>query len=514
MNIEARPSIIYFIYPFLFDPNQYIHLIHKANAAEWRVDGAENLPPARQYKKLWRPDDNLSAKGIELLPHVANFLNPKDDSTTATAYSWEFNHDALVSPTYGLGAGGDIKSSRISWYLAARKRDPIRFVMPNIRLSLFHIGVGFLIIEAEPVSEEHLVPTWLDFLHYFRFADGQRDVYIRATERLSNPEDGELPYFPRPAGGIDPKSKDKKCVFDIIRAVLDTLDTHTHWYKDVFIPGQLLTFTSLFINGVATEAVPELIYRIRNLFYSNQPIDPDAKDLSLDHEAILPYARDKRFLFSLDGGAFVSINQPPGNIFFDNILPGLLKNTYLLLYMMTLEQRFGLMMLSKEVAEKWLTNGQLAEPEREKAFAWIRDNLLSFTARSYFAQVVQRDHPHCYYQKWQDIFQVDRLFSEVSSEVNEMHQYLESKRTARLQQLSEDQEQKMEAESRRSQRVERFITYGGAIIGWIALTLTFVQAAGEKWQSPENAWLAVAVGTMLTIVTMGGIYYSQRRIQK
>jgi hypothetical protein len=90
-----------------------------------------------------------------------------------------------------------------------------------VELALFRDGVGCLTIRAEPASQE--VADWLDFLHYFRFARGQRGVGLRAERRVGAPL----------------------------------------WWEEIFSPGQLLPFTAFFVEAAPAEEVPLLLYRVR-----------------------------------------------------------------------------------------------------------------------------------------------------------------------------------------------------------------------------------------------------------
>jgi hypothetical protein len=97
------------------------------------------------------------------------------------------------------------------------------------------------------------------------------------------------------------------------------------------------------------------------------------------------------------------------------------------------------------VAEQWPEERDKARVElREAFFERIRDALLLFTARGYFAQVMQQEHHHRCYRKWQETFQVERLYRDVRDEVREMHDYLHMRRTERLQQLAEGQRRRLD----------------------------------------------------------------------
>jgi len=181
--------------------------------------------------------------------------------------------------------------------------------------------------------------------------------------------------------------------------------------------------------GHERKDIAELLYRVRNFFPSERVIQPAPDDLRFDHPSLLAYAERMWFVFSLEGGAFVAVNAPETD-FFRRELPSHLRNEYFLLFLLTLHQRFALMSLSQQVSEHWLRGD---EGERAKAFERIRDTLLEFTARGYFSQAMQREHHHRVYQRWQEIFQLERLYQEVSDEVREMHEFLQMRQSKKLE---------------------------------------------------------------------------------
>jgi hypothetical protein len=187
------------------------------------------------------------------------------------------------------------------------------------------------------------------------------------------------------------------------------------------------------------------------------------------------------------------------------------------LLLLVLHQRFALMGLSEAVAQHWLVNGDAgSEEEREVAFARIRDGLLSFTARGHFIQVMQREHHHRCYRKWQETFQVEQLYQEVHHEVREMYDYLLMRRTARIQQLQEEQRRQLvagaqaevareRAAQERAQRLEGRISTLGVGIGVPALILSFlgINLAGITTGDGLSLWMAVLIG--LVGGTMGSV---------
>lgn len=302
----------------------------------------------------------------------------------------------------------------------------IAFKFTDAKIALFHIGVGFITFETH--LDSNSIDDWLDFLHFFRFAGGQRGVKLKA-ERKTGKEQIE-PFFPAIAGGTEKHPDGIGTLMDIISPLLQT-SVGGQWWQEIFIPEQLIPFVALFVDDekLTESQVSELLYCIRNFFPSGREIAPSSEDLSLEHPSLLAYADKMWFVFTQEGGTFVAFNAPETD-FFRRELPEHLKSQYFLLFLLTLHQKFALMRLSQEVSEHWLKG---SAHERTKVFERIRNDLLDFTARGYFTQVMQREHHHRVYRKLQELFQIEQLYREVSDEVREMHEYLVAEQTKRLE---------------------------------------------------------------------------------
>jgi hypothetical protein len=487
MNIDQQASFIYFVYPFLFDTDQFASYLNGFELAHWEG--------RKRPLKVW---DQQDFPEEELLSHVADFLNPPEDKAPA-ARLLKLRDDALRSPR-GLGGG---ENSSVDWRLVTAHGE-IPFCVLSIQLALFRIGVGFLTVCAEPTNRSDQADDWLDFLHYFRFARDQRGVSLVASRKVGFDRETRQPrtepFFPDPAGGLEHHPDGSGNVTDLLYALLSTAvpqQTDGSWWRDVFIPGQLLPFAVIYADGIADEEILYLTYRIRNFFRSQQEMHPARDDLRLDHELLLPYAEGQWFFFSLDGGGYIACNSPETE-FFRRTLPDHLRTHYFLLFLLALQQRFALMMLVEQVAAQWSVGDSHAVSEesqrlREEAFARIRDQLLFFTAHGHFAQVMQREHHHRCYRKWQDIFQVAQLYQEVSDEVRYMHSYLQTEQERRTQRLEESRRKQTES-------LERRLNLIAWVIGVPALALAVLDAIG-----PVS--LSVVLYTLLGSLVTGLLVY-------
>lgn len=428
MQLDHNASFIHFAYPFLFNASEFNERVEAVACAHIEWQGHEH--PVWEKQKF---DDD------DLLAHVASYLNPHEGTNTKpTADLWTLTSN--LSELLGLEGRGDwtLKFGSKSIPFLIGEKDGSGF---TFQLVLFHSGVGFLTVRVKPQTEQ--LDGWLDLLHAFRFSERREYISIpvaSSPENKANPADHQdcsfwpqLPFVNSDRYLDGTLSETGNVYFSsILSALLHTADLSVDrtpgadpWWRDVFIRGKLIPFAALFIQDIDDEMIPELLYRVRNFFHSQQAGLPTPMDLSLDHPDLLAYAYHQWFTFSLDGQAFIACNPPQQNYFFTNILPDRLAQQYFMYFLLAQYQRFTLMMLSDSVAKDWMATEDIEE--RSSAFERTRDSLLSFTARGHFTQVGQQERHHRYYSKLQDTLQVKQLAREVSEEVREMHDILQMK---------------------------------------------------------------------------------------
>ncbi|HXD29813.1 MAG TPA: hypothetical protein VN643_01770 [Pyrinomonadaceae bacterium] len=486
MTTVSKNSFINFLYPFRFESSSYAELIQTTDSLRATTKQGD-LP-------LWSRETFAEE---DLLPHVARYLNNQDDSSP-TARLWQMNPNALNSPFFfGANADWDLHTSH----------GELRFVIENLELVLFRAGVGFLIIRARPVSES--LSNWQDFIHYFRYLRRLHQVNLRAQRRIGIDTVTRTPvYEPYTPPLLENRTSNSPVVLgEILTALLTRVAKDgEQWWEEVFVAGQLIPFVALGVNELTSGDAPALLYKMRNFFHSGQGQHPGSDDLRHDHHSLLPYAERQWFTTSLDGGAFVGVDMPD-TPFFQQTLTDHLRNQYFLLFLLTQHQRFILMDLSSQVSQHWLHRDDVV---RAAAFERIRDALLDFTARGYFAQVMQREHHHRYYKKLQNELDLARLYREVRDEVTEMHNYLQMKRTAQLQELaeaqkrdSEEQRRHMEAvaedEARRDRRLEKRLSLIGLIVGAPVLIMSFLSINLLGFTSNEGLPLRRALLLIATL---------------
>jgi hypothetical protein len=399
--------------------------------------------------------------------------------------------EALQSPVGGLGCG--ITSSTI-WNLETPK-GKIGFSISNIQLLLFCTGIGFLVFCAFPETShpDVEVDVWLNFLHYFRFFKGQRGVSVNAKRRVGFDRKTGLPtyssHFPvhDKQGASSPC--EKKTIGQIIQLLLGIGQLPTeedNWWSDIFVPGQLIPYVSIFLDEVPDDNYLPLTYSIRNFFPSGKNHHFSSGNFQDDESSTLLYTHNQYFFFSLNGGGFIAFDAPK-NEFFRTGLPDHLKDQYHLLFLLSLHQRFTLMMLLDQVASSWLAEGVSIE-QRKTSFDQIREQLFAFTSRGYFAQVMQSENHHRVYIKWQKIFQIERLYQDISNEIHFMSDYLQSEQDRRNQENEEN--------------LNKILNAIAFFVGVPAIVLTIVEVGFS-----DAGWFITLVSSLGSFLFGGFLYW-------
>ncbi len=419
-NIDLAASFIYFVYPFTFDSHQFDSLTRAGDEAV--ITGQQQPKKEQECRAAW---EKLSFPEEELLFHVANYLKPGKNSS-CTARFWQSS--PLLHQSFGFSHSYD-------WQLVYPNGE-ISFVFGEenkttkvVQLMLFRVGVGFVTVKAQPKSDR--VNDWLKFIHYFRFLRGQRGTHLNAQRRTGlNPHNRQTQldiYFPELAGGKASYKDGKPTLGNLLTTILSTLGS-TQWWQEIFVSGQMLPFAAIYADGLPYQHIYHLLYKLQNFFHGQQGQHPAPENLDPQAQPWLTYALRQWFVFTLEGGSFLAVDAPNKD-FFRTTLPNHLQTQYFLLFLLALHQRFALMSLSAQVADSWVTDGAT----RLRRFEAIRDRLLLFTARGYFTQVMQREHHHRCYRQWQKVFQLETLYQEISEEVQEMHEYVQTRQNQNLE---------------------------------------------------------------------------------
>jgi hypothetical protein len=458
-TLDRTASFVRLVHPFLFAPRTFGERCKAVDDANWSGDRGkinvwENNPPELPE---WH-----------LLPHIARYVVPGGEAPSARF--WRLGPSALESRAGLLSAA--------SWS-AVWHRGEERFRLERVELVLFAVGVGVLSLCTKPESKEP--DRWHDFVHFTRYLRGGNAVKIRIDRHTKAGVDES--FFPQPAGGaarLDPMGRGY--LADVVAALVETATIDgdlPKWHEEGFVSGLLIPYSALYFDGVSAAEIPERVYRARSFFYAAQMLHPSAEDRRLDqNSALLPFGSLIWLATSVEGGTFLAFDAPRHD-FWRRRLPDHLANEYFLLFLLALHQRLALMALSDEVAGRWPMLPQVSDAEkREQAFREIRDKLLAFTARSYFAQVMQREHHHRVYRRWLETFQIERLYAEVSAEIREMFEYSLLRRTERIAALQQEAADRDRARQEKVDLLERRLGQLAFILGPPGLVVGFLGATG------------------------------------
>ena len=512
-NVDKDISYAIFIYPFLFDPATYKDRCEKADEITVTCNEKE--------VKLW---DAECFRGEDFISHIHIMF--KDSYPTAKF--WTLNNDNE------LAKGLHIKDKQYYLVLEDGRRIPFRFIASDqkghlapIRLELFSTGVGFLAICVRAESEK--LEPWFDLLHYFR--DFRRkDVVIVAEdeEAIADSARKGKGKGHDDQGGLESKQTDRKdCLVEMIYMLLESLSlVHDKegfgqkihpkgefkrkdfraqnlekgvWWDEVFIPGKMIPYSCLYIDGAGKDEIPKIRYRLRKFLHSRQeislPADPEEQGAATSIE----YAKNQWFIFSMEGQCFVAFDAEQDS-FFRERLPEEIAVQYYTQFLLVIHQRFALISLSMKVAQRWLLEDFA---ERIRIFDNIRESLLSFLSRGFFSQVSQRDHHHRYYSKLQEIMLVNELLEEVSGEVREMHEILQSAKEKR--------------EENKRRIVEIGIALFALLIGLPSVAFGYLEASGYANRSAANLavlYTALASITLSVLVLMAMAFYRMIELKK
>jgi hypothetical protein len=456
--VDRNSSSLRFIYPFTFGGDTIALRSEALASATWRIG---EKPVA-----VWEPG---SFPTDDLLSEVADFVDPPAGSLVS-AGRWRVGDTVLRSPS---GLGGGARHPGADWTLTTR-RGTIPFLIESIELALFRHGVGFVVVSALPVSTQ--LSDWFSFLHFFRYVHGRRASAVGAVRTTGRDNDGasmRTAFFPQ-LGDRQPDTQEHHVFGEVIDHLLSTAtlaDERPRWWGEVFVPGMMLPHVALFIDQSPVEDTPIHLHRLRNFFHADQAVHPSAEELALVDPGLLPYASNQWFFYSLNGGGFLACDAPQ-TPFFRSTLPAHLTGAYLLLFLLALDQRFTLMLLSQEVSREWVGGGDDVDARKVAAFRRIRDALLAFTAQGYFAQTMQEEHHHRSYERWQAAFQLERLYRNVADEVREMYGDLELRQRDRAEAVAREQQ-------RQAENLDRRLSVVTWLLGVPVSLLLVINAAGN-----------------------------------
>jgi hypothetical protein len=483
---------------------------------------------------LWR---DLDLPTDMLLTHCSNHLNCWNGELDASEQRHEYAHFWRLDPSQ-LATHGALDRRR-RWR-AARGRGPgamaVSFCIADAFLVLFRPRVGFVALEV--IADSREPEDWLFLANQLRHLGGPRGG--RATSSaptISVDAAGDaLPFFTpavaEASGGGEAVSTGASTgqlheVFDWLASTsLPGFPRGQPW-----VAGSALPYMCLFVDrtdrtaGTAdddgrTVAVDPIAARARRFLRADQALGGRNADRGV---VTAPYTDDSTFWYSLDGGGFYASSAPDSE-FFTRTLPDHLRRYYFLNFLFVLHQRLILMRLSEAIAWRWVggpltlgierregaTTPELRSDEARLAvlehdltqwlriFEELRDELLDFSARGNFLQLMHTQSHHVDYETWQEVFEVRRSFHEVDGELQAIYGALglrfeeiaQLRRSIAEEQARAAAEANQALEGRRSAIQEAF-TYILAVFTVVSIALAFlgVSISGVTDDGIDARWL-------------------------
>lgn len=489
--ISVKQSFVRFVYPFVFETELFERVIYQIT---------EQAKFPNDEGKLLNYWDEAKFPKDDLLRYVADYLNPDSDES-ATAKMWRMSNHAFNSyNALGSRAEWALHTTQMGEDLQKNKL-VIPFEFDSIELSLFRPGVGFLMFEVTPQSNQ--LDVWQNFIHFFRHS-ARESVKLTATRKVGR-EQAQIDFFPPFAEEC--RKDNCRRLEDISSGLLNQINLkmkdNQNWWRYVFVPSQMLPYAVLFVQSHPREEDDLLLFRLRKFLHTHQLRKPAHSDLVAPHPSRLDYAERQWQTFTLDGSAFLACDAPDTE-FFRTSFPQNLRNEYFLLFLLVLQQRFALTNFNEKISKNWLEKN---EDERAAAFERIREDFFIFTARGYFVQAMQREHHHRAYLRWQETFQIERFFREVRDSIREMHDYLQTRRTERLKQLTEKQTRQQETAAMQHDRKISLIgvllaaVFGvpTLVIGFLNINLRNLTSKDDEGLFLEEAFWVVGAAVLIGI---------------
>jgi len=355
----------------------------------------------------------------ELLPHIGQHLDlgkTQFDGVRALGSFWEL--DRIMVDGIKLNSDGWICSIRGS---DERSKAGIPFSLQRPQIVVLRTGIAFLSLEIQPVRNDSR--DWLDLAHYLRFTVTGRERSLLHRESgvettISRLFEGMSQYL-RPEGAL-PLNLGPR----VLRHERD------QYFMEAIDSAELLTYGSVFFDGLDAEHDLELRERVRSGFHSRQGIDLTDEWYhaeSLEHR--LPYQYRQAFEITTASSFFVGFDLADTQ-FTKNNLPAHFRQIYLLLFLLVHSQRLALSALSREVYESVVltstpANGQRLADQLNQIVELDR-RLLEFTGSAYFLKVTQQQHHHSYYTKLRTCIQMQLFYQEVKEELASLRIYISS----------------------------------------------------------------------------------------
>jgi hypothetical protein len=455
MRINQDRSYIWFLYPFNYRTISYDILIDSFTQLSW--EGRNKRYP------VWSTNNITHLPDLGLLPGINKFLDCESKTRVFSVGSWKLSNEARTSVKSGFGG------SKIKWVLEIQKIKEIPFEILAIELFLFKTGVGFLNFQIKLLGKEISSSDWTDFIHYFRFLGGERGKNNQIKTYLFGKECCR-PFFPAFLGKGESENTGfyfSEIITSLLQAGCESMDMDLG-LKNAYINNYFIPYSYTCVEGADAAHKSDFLSRITGFLNSSAIVYKDKQSVEYEQKHQTLIWKDHYFISSLEGGGMVAFD-PPDEPFFKFGIPDHISKHYYLLYLIALQQKFFLTSISENIANDWLI-AKKSENNSDDYYQILLNNffetqesLLFFTSIGNFAQIMHSQHHHDIYIKWREILEIDRLYNEVKSEIQNIYNFLNIK-TERINQ----------AFNRRIELSIQGITF---IFGFPALLLGFYEVA-------------------------------------
>ena len=259
--------------------------------------------PGDDGRKLWEP---VKLMDEAFLPHIRRHLN-RTSSFDGKGFALRPEADSLGCLWRLNGRRCNSLHLATDWHLSlpknlGRLEDEITFEISGANLALFRPNILFAMIDVEPQCRH--AARWFDAIHYLRFY-GRRSRELWESERT------------RPCRMADLMASIISSVLldnEVLPRAFRQPDSGTTKnsvggkepdpFDELCTPGEMLVYSSLYVDGAGASIKGELLARVRGVFHS-------LEEVGIEESAgawLVPYRKEQQFVLSIECSSFVAFD--------------------------------------------------------------------------------------------------------------------------------------------------------------------------------------------------------------
>jgi len=486
-----RESFVRLVFAFeLRDSNAYERTVD-------RVSGHLEEEP----RVTWA--DRPLRRGL-VLPHLWRHMNTgdfsdgdderaRDELAREIAHWWE-------APTVGAKGSPPPIPEKWDFRVDGPSSPPIQFRIKSLELVLFRAGVGFLIFELAPLSQDF--DAWLNFTHHIRYFDVREleNALPSDSFRQLRPDLLRLVTLPRHEHGASYRGK-----MDIDNLSFDRprgMGFIADWILDDALgpeafqvthgPGRTFVYSFLSVKSQrgSTEAQHfEARYRWRRFLRSDTAVfASDDDDLT---SRLRGFGDGVTFSYSIDGGGVFAVDVPQVG-FFTTTLPDDVRRPYFFGALLAYHQRLALLRFSSLIASIRLRDTNWLDGVEE-----VFDRYLEYLTSSSFAHIMHSGAHDANHREWMATFGVSALQKEVESEVRRLRERAAIEEARAADQFRKEEKARDLSTSERAARTDRRFSVFALAFAIPSLVLAVI---GVAYPDGINVWVAWGILAALIVV--------------